>query len=46
MNLPLLKEFKIKIEGELDKTCEEIIKLLDEKLIPSAAGESTSEVFY
>lgn len=45
-NLPLLKEFKVKIEAELDKTCEEIIKLLDEKLITSAEGDPISEVFF
>lgn len=45
-SLPLLKEFKVKIESELDKTCEEIIRLLDEKLIKSSEGEAISEVFY
>ena len=45
-NLALLKEFKEKIEKELDKTCEEIIRLLDEKLIKSAEGDPISEVFY
>ena len=44
--LPLLREYKAKIEGELDQICDEIIKLLDDKLIKSSKGNSQSEVFY
>ena len=45
-NLPLLREYKAKIEEELYGICEEIINLLDSKLIPSAKGNVKSEVFY
>lgn len=45
-NLPLLREYKVKIEEELNCICEEIINLLDAKLIPSAKGNAKSEVFY
>lgn len=44
--LPLLREYKRKIEYELDTICDEIIKLLQDKLIKSAKGNSQSEVFY
>ena len=36
-NLPLLRSYKAKIEGELDTYCNQIIKLLDEQLIKNAA---------
>jgi 14-3-3 protein epsilon len=39
------KEYCGKVEGELDKICQTILKLLDEKLIKSAGG-GESEVFY
>ena len=45
-NLPLLREYKAKIEQELHSICEEIIGLLDTKLVPSSKGNSKSEVFY
>lgn len=45
-NLSLLRDYKAKIESELDKICTEIINLLDSKLIPSAKGNAQSEVFY
>ena len=45
-NLPLLREYKTKIEEELNAICEEIIQLLEAKLIPSAKGNVKSEVFY
>ena len=45
-NLPLLREYKTKIEEELFRICEEIIDILDTKLIPSAKGNVKSEVFY
>lgn len=44
--LSLLREFKAKIEAELDSICDEIIKLLDSKLIKSAKANAQSEVFY
>ena len=44
--LPQLREYKKKIEAELDTICDEIISLLQNKLIKSAKGNSQSEVFY
>merc|ERR1712078_767687 len=38
-------EYCKKVEGELDKICNTILKLLDNKLIPSASG-GESKVFY
>jgi len=43
--LNLLKEYKKKIEDELTKICNEIIKLLEEKLIPTASN-AEAKVFY
>lgn len=49
----LLKEYKVKIEKELDTICNEIIGFLDSKLIPQAKGsqaeaklKAQSEVFF
>ncbi len=44
--LPLIKEYRSKIEAELDEICNEIINLLDTKLIHSSEGNPQSEVFY
>ena len=44
--LVLLRDYKNQIECELDKICEEIIELLDTKLIESAKNHSQSLVFY
>ena len=41
-----LREYKKKIEGELDKICNEIIVFLDKKLLPHAKSNPQSEVFY
>jgi len=35
-NLPLLKEYKKKIEGELTTICNDILAILDKQLIPKA----------
>ncbi|KAK6520324.1 14-3-3 protein [Arthrobotrys conoides] len=41
----LIKEYRVKIEAELAKICEDILEVLDKHLIPSAqSGES--KVFY
>jgi 14-3-3 protein epsilon len=45
-NLSQLREYKKKIEAELDKICNEIISFLEKKLILSAKGNPQSEVFY
>jgi 14-3-3 protein epsilon len=44
-HLNLIREYKKKIEGELTKYCQEIIKLLDDKLI-NATTNSEGKVFY
>ncbi|XP_042017130.1 14-3-3-like protein 16R [Salvia splendens] len=40
-----IKEYRSKIEAELTKICEGILKLLDDRLVPSA-GSGDSKVFY
>ena len=45
-HLTLLREYKKKIEAELDRICNEIITFLDKKLIPSSKSNAQSEVFY
>jgi len=40
-----IKTYRVKIENELGKICEDILKVLDEHLIPSAAS-GESKVFY
>ena len=44
--LVLLKDYKVQIEKELDTICDEIIDLLDTKLIASATDSPQSQVFY
>merc|ERR1711953_1233089 len=44
--LPLLREYKQKIEGELNKFCRDILKVLDDALIPKSEGDNESKVFY
>merc|ERR1712005_45062 len=44
-NAKFAKEYCTKVEGELDKICNTILKLLDDKLIPKASG-GESKVFY
>jgi len=44
--LPLLKDYKKKIEGELNKFCRDILKVLDAALIPKSEGDNESKVFY
>jgi 14-3-3 protein epsilon len=45
-HLVLLREYKKKIESELDKICNEIIDFLNKSLIPLSKGNPQSEVFY
>ena len=40
-----IKEYKAKVEGEVEASCNEIIGILDKHLIPKA-GNADSEVFY
>ena len=35
-NIALLKEYKTKIEGELDKFCNDILSLIDDFLVPNS----------
>lgn len=44
-HLALLRAYKTKIEGEVEKICNDIADLLDKYLIPKA-GTPESEVFY
>jgi 14-3-3 protein epsilon len=44
-NLPLLKGYKAKIEGELNKYCNEILSLIDNQLIQKA-NNAEARVFY
>ena len=44
-NIGLLRGYKNKIEGELDKYCNEILNLIDSSLIPKASN-AEAEVFY
>jgi len=40
-----IKEYREKVEKELSEVCDDIIKVLDDSLIPAATGEE-SKVFY
>ena len=44
-NVKLIKEYRGKVEEELNSICEDILKVLDENLIPSATT-SDPKVFY
>jgi len=44
-HLDLLRAYKTKIEGEVEKICNDIVELLDKYLVPKAATPE-SEVFY
>jgi len=45
-HIDLLKDYKQKIETELNKYCDEIIKIIDTKLIPSSEASLEAKVFY
>lgn len=43
--MALIREYRQKIEGELEKVCQDVLEVLDNSLIPKAeTGES--KVFY
>jgi 14-3-3 protein epsilon len=44
-NLAILKDYKKKIEGELNTFCNDVLQVLDKTLIPKAA-QSEAKVFY
>ena len=44
--LPLLRDYKEKIEKELNKYCDDYIELMDNRLIPLAKDNHISKVFF
>ena len=44
-NLGLLRSYKAKIEGELNRYCNEILNLIDSQLLPKASN-AEAQVFY
>jgi 14-3-3 protein epsilon len=44
--LPLLRDYKEKIEKELNQYCDDILQVLDTKLIPGSTGNTEANVFY
>ena len=44
-NIGLLRSYKNKIEGELDRYCNEILNLIDSQLVPKASAPE-AQVFY
>ena len=44
-NLKLLKEYKKKIEGELDKFCDDILKLIEHNILQTC-NNAESKVFF
>jgi 14-3-3 protein epsilon len=45
-NIGLLRGYKSKIEGELNRYCNEILNLIDSQLLPKAASSPEALVFY
>ena len=46
MDNRIAKEFRLVIEGELTKICNEVVDLLEKYLIPNCAGNAESSVFF
>lgn len=44
--LPLLRDYKEKIEKELNTYCDDILQVLDQRLIPGSQGNTEASVFY
>ena len=44
--LSLLKEYKERIEKELNNYCDDVLQVLDQKLIPKSEGNTEANVFY
>ena len=44
--LSLIKNYKEKIEKELNTFCDDILQVLDEKLVPKSEGNTEASVFY
>ncbi|PWA97315.1 general regulatory factor 9 [Artemisia annua] len=45
-NVKKIKEYRNKVEAELDTICNDIMKVIDEHLIPSGGESGESNVFY
>ncbi|GJZ76736.1 14-3-3 protein 9-like protein isoform X2 [Tanacetum coccineum] len=45
-NVKKIKEYRNKVESELDTICNDIMKVIDEHLIPSSGESGESNVFY
>ena len=45
-NAELVKTYKVKVEGELNKICTDILELLDDTLIAKADASAEASVFY
>nr|XP_043638668.1 14-3-3 protein 9-like [Erigeron canadensis] len=45
-NAKRIKEYRKKVESELDTICNDIMNVIDEHLIPSCGGSGESNVFY
>lgn len=43
--LEIIREYKAKVEGEVEGVCNEVVEILDKNLVPKAAN-AESEVFY
>ncbi|XP_058474478.1 14-3-3 protein beta/alpha-B-like [Solea solea] len=43
---PLITEYKEQIEKELKEVCDDVVKLLDDHLIPSCESDNESKVFF
>merc|ERR1711916_233834 len=42
----LIKGYRARIEGELSTICNEVIKLLEDKLVPACNADAEAKVFY
>lgn len=45
-NVKRIKEYRNKVESELDTICKDIMNVIDDHLIPSSASSAESSVFY
>ncbi len=43
--MDIIREYKVKVEGEVESVCNEVVEILEKNLIPKAAN-AESEVFY
>ncbi|XAR55929.1 hypothetical protein NMG60_11036171 [Bertholletia excelsa] len=45
-NVKLIKEYRLKVEGELSKVCNDILSIIDKHLIPSSKSADATVFFY